>query len=403
MVEKRVASRALVPSFQVMDILDRVAQLRAAGHYVVSLCAGEPSGGAPRGVNEAAAALHASGKSLNYTPAFGISELREAIAGHYQRWYGTAVNPRNVAVTTGASGAFMLVFLAAFNAGDRVAMARPGYPGYRNILSALGINVVEIPCDASTRFQPTPDLLDEAQAEHGRIDGLILASPANPTGTMVSRAELTDLVTWCDANGARLISDEIYHGITYASADEPDAVGVSAVELDPTAVVISSFSKFWGMPGWRLGWTVLPDDLIPGVEALSGNVALCAPAPAQFAAVSAFTSAAYEEGFAAVEEFARTRSMLLEALPRLGWGDVAPADGAFYLYADLGPWVSVFGSSVEYCAALLEEAFVALTPGVDFDGENGRRFVRLSFAAGFDAVSEAITRIVAFQEQYAQS
>ncbi|APF41107.1 pyridoxal phosphate-dependent aminotransferase [Neomicrococcus aestuarii] len=402
MVEKRVASRALVPSFHVMNILDRVAQLRTAGHDVVSLCAGEPSGGAPVGVNQAAAELHASGVSLNYTSAFGIAPLRERIAAHYQRWYGTTVNTENIAITTGASGAFMLVFLAAFNAGDRVAMARPGYPAYRNILSALGINVVEIPCDASTRYQPTPELLDEAQAEHGHLDGLILASPANPTGTMVDRAELEALVAWCDAHGARLISDEIYHGITYAPSSEPDARGVSAVEVDPTAVVISSFSKFWGMPGWRLGWAVLPNDLIPGVDALAGNVALCAPAPAQYAAVEAFSEAAYAEGDAAVAEFARTRAFLLEALPRLGWGEVAPADGAFYVYADLGPWLSVWETSTAYCAALLEEAFVALTPGPDFDAEDGDRFVRLSFAAGYDAVFVAVDRILEFQARHAR-
>lgn len=400
---KHVASRALVPSFKVMDILDRVAQLRAAGHDVVSLCAGEPSGGAPRAVNEAAAELHCSGRSLNYTPALGLTELRENIAAHYRRWYGATVSPDNIGVTTGASGAFMLLFLAAFNAGDRVALARPGYPAYRNILSALGINVVEVATDLSTRFQPTPELLDQAQAEHGHIDGLILASPANPTGTMVNRAELEALVEWCTEHDVRLVSDEIYHGITYGATSEKDARGVSAVELDPTAIVISSFSKYWGMPGWRLGWAVIPDDLLPGVNALAGNVALCAPAPAQYAAISAFSDDAYAEGDAAVAEFATTRAVLLEALPRLGWGEAAPADGAFYLYANLGPALEGFEDAADYCSQLLEEAHVALTPGADFDAEAGRSAVRLSFAAGADAVREAVERIVAFQAGRPQS
>ncbi|MGP9661782.1 aminotransferase class I/II-fold pyridoxal phosphate-dependent enzyme, partial [Arthrobacter sp. AOP36-C1-22] len=269
-----VASRAQVPSFQVMDILSRVADLRAAGRDVISLCAGEPSGGAPSDVSARAAAIHASAMPLTYTPALGITELRQAIAGHYLRWYGLEVPAANVAVTTGSSGAFMLTFLAAFNPGDRVALARPGYPAYRNILRTLGIEVVELDCGPATRYQPTPEQLDAAVAEHGPLSGLMLASPANPTGTMVSREELSALTQWCAAHGARLVSDEIYHGITYPAAGDPDVRGVSAWELERTGVVISSFSKYWGMTGWRLGWALVPDDLLPAVEALAGNVAL---------------------------------------------------------------------------------------------------------------------------------
>ncbi|WP_417218563.1 aminotransferase class I/II-fold pyridoxal phosphate-dependent enzyme [Arthrobacter sp.] len=380
-----------------MDVLARVAELRAAGRDIISLCAGEPSGGAPTGVSERAAAIHASGVPLTYTPALGIAELRHAIAGHYGRWYGLDVPAANVAVTTGSSGAFMLAFLAAFNPGDRVALARPGYPAYRNILRALGIEVVELDCGPETRYQPTPPQLDAAAAEHGPLAGLMLASPANPTGTMVSRGELTELTVWCARNGVRLVSDEIYHGITYPAVGDPDPRGVCAWELDRSGVVISSFSKYWGMTGWRLGWAVVPDDLLPAVDALAGNVALCPPAPAQMAAVEAFNEDSYRQAQGFVDEFATTRSVLLESLPRLRWGPAAPADGAFYLYADLGTALAGFEDSTAYCAALLEEEGVALVPGGDFDGVGGRRAVRLSFAAGREAVVAAVERIVRFQ------
>lgn len=392
-----VASRAQVPPFQVMDILSRVAQLRAEGRDVISLCAGEPGGGAPAAVSAAAAAIHTAGTPLTYTPALGIAELREAIAGHYRRWYGLEIPARNVAVTTGSSGAFVLTFLSAFNAGDRVALARPGYPAYKNILRSLGVEVVELDCGPDTRFQPTPALLEEAVAAHGPLTGLMLASPANPTGTMVSKSELDALTSWCAGAGVRLISDEIYHGIAYPEMGAENPRGVCAWELDRSAVVISSFSKYWGMTGWRLGWAIVPDDLIDTVDALAGNVALCPPAPAQIAAVAAFSEPSYEAAENFVAEYARTREYLLANLDRLGWGDAAPADGAFYLYANLGAAMNGFADSAEYCAALLESAGVAVVPGLDFDAVSGKDTVRLSFAAGYDVVRDGFERIVAFQ------
>ncbi|MET1152838.1 aminotransferase class I/II-fold pyridoxal phosphate-dependent enzyme [Arthrobacter sp.] len=381
-----------------MNILDRVAQMRAAGRDVISLCAGEPSGGAPRAVSEQAARIHASGLALTYTSALGIRELRTAIAGHYRRWYGLDVAPEEVAVTTGSSGGFLLAFLSAFNPGDRVALARPGYPAYRNILRALGCEVVEIDCGPEVRYQPTPELLDTAAAAQGPLSGLVLASPANPTGTMVSRSELAALTAWCAEHGVRLVSDEIYHGITYpADPAEPDARGTCAWELDRTGVVISSFSKYWGMTGWRLGWTLMPSDLAPAIEALAGNVALCPPAPAQLAALEAFSEESYEQAEAAVAAFAEVRAVLLQNLDRLQWGTAAPADGAFYLYADLGDQLRGFADSADYCRALLEEEGVALVPGADFDAVNGTRSVRLSFAAGAEAVAASVERIIRFQ------
>ena len=393
----KVAGRAKVPAFEVMSILDRVSTLRAAGRDVVSLCAGEPGDGAPSAVSKRAAEIHLAGTPMTYTPALGILELREAIAAHYKRWYNIEIPAANVAITTGSSGAFMLLFLAAFNAGDRVALARPGYPAYANILRTLGIEVVELAAGPESRYQPSIELLEAAWEEHGNLDGLMLASPANPTGTMVSGSELAELAAWCRERGVRLISDEIYHGIDYPERGAQARRSVSAWEIDTDTVVISSFSKYWGMTGWRLGWALVPEDLIGTVDALAGNVALCPPAPAQYAALAAFGEDSYREAEARVLEFSRARAALLEALPRLGWGECAPADGAFYLYADLGDKLGSFGNSSEYCAALLEAEGVAIVPGTDFDKVDGGRRVRLSFAAGLGPVAEAIERIVRFQ------
>lgn len=387
------SARSQVPPFTVMSILGRVAALRAAGHDVVSLCAGEPGGGAPPAVDAAAAAVHASGRAFTYTPALGLPELRAAVAGHYRRWYGLDVRPEQVAITTGSSGAFMLGFLAAFSPGDRVLLPRPGYPAYRNILTALGVEVVDVDVDAGTRYQPTVAHLEAALAE-GPVAGLVLASPANPTGTMVSAAELAELARWCEERGVRLVSDEIYHGIVHTDGE---GLGACAWRTSRTALVVSSFSKYWGMPGWRLGWMLMPDDLAAAVDGLAGSVALCPPAAAQEAAVHAFSEESYAFCAEQAGGFTATRGVVLAALPRLGWADAAPADGAFYLWARLAPgMLAEFGSAVGYCAALLEEAGVALTPGDDFDAVHGPESVRLSFAAGPDAVHEALERIAAW-------
>lgn len=383
--------RSEVPPFEVMTVLDRVARLRASGRDVISLCAGEPAGGAPSAVNRAAASLHAAGTPFGYTPALGITPLREALADHYRRWYGLDIDPGRFAVTTGSSGGFLLAFLAAFDHGDAVALARPGYPAYRNILTSLGCRVVDLDCGPEVRFQPT---VEQVASEHARspLRGLILASPANPTGTMVTRAELAALAAWCAEHDVLLVSDEIYHGVTYTGSR-----GVSALEFGDDALVVSSYSKYWGMTGWRLGWLVLPPGMVDAVDALAGNLALCPPAPAQHAALEAFTDASYAECDAALEGFAEARALLLGAHDRLGWGVAAPADGAFYYYADLGPQLDRHPDSTEYAAALLDATGVALTPGTDFDAANGHRTVRISFAAGPGAIAEAIERIVGFQ------
>ncbi|MBU4336967.1 MAG: aminotransferase class I/II-fold pyridoxal phosphate-dependent enzyme, partial [Actinobacteria bacterium] len=350
-----------------MDILAEANERRAAGADVLSLCVGEPMGGAPEPVLAAAAAALAD-SPLGYTEALGLPELRAAVAGHYRRWYDVDVDPERVVITTGSSGAFLFAFLAAFGLGDRVALARPGYPAYANILAALGCEVVDLPCGPDTRYQPTPAMLEALDEP---VAGLVVASPANPTGTMIAPEELTALATWCAAHDVRLVSDEIYHGITY-----PGATPVSTAARFPDAVVVSSWSKFWAMTGWRLGWLVLPIELVAPVGALAGNLALCPPALSQYAALASFTPAAYAESQARVEQYAASRQVLLDAAPGLGWDRVAPADGAFYLYAD----VSGSGlDSVTWCRRLLAEADVAVTPGTDFDPADGERWVRVSF------------------------
>jgi aspartate/methionine/tyrosine aminotransferase len=382
------SARSAVPPFAVMSILQRVAELRAAGRDVLSLCAGEPSQGAPADVRARAAEIMSAPVALGYSEAFGLRAVRDQLARHYARWYDLEVDPAQIAVTTGSSGAFLLSFLAAFDAGERVALARPGYPAYRNILTSLGCAVIELDCGPQQRFQPTVDLLEAAAP----LAGLVIASPANPTGTMLATGQMAETAAWCHDNGVRLISDEIYHGITYTGSR-----GECAWTYNRSSVVISSFSKFWGMTGWRLGWALVPDDLLRGFDALAGNYALCPPVPAQHAAVCAFTPAAYGEAEDAVATFATAREVLLTRLPELGWTGVAPADGAFYLYADLGDNLAGHPNSIAWCADLLETYGVAVTPGTDFDSIAGGRAVRLSLAAGRQVVAEAVERILEFQ------
>lgn len=385
------ARRAAVPPFEVMTVLHKVFELRNAGHEVISLCAGEPAAGAPAGVRRRAAEVVSDGTPLGYSASLGLMELRAAIAGHYRRWYGLDLDPRNVAVTTGSSGAFLVGFLSAFDAGDRVALARPGYPAYKNILAAVDLEVVELDCGPAERFQPTLAQLEHTHAE-APLAGLVVASPANPTGTMIAPDELAGIARWCGAHDVRLVSDEIYHGVTFG-----ESVGSCSWTTDRSGLVVSSFSKYWGMTGWRLGWMLMPDDLVEVVDALAGNLSLCPPVPAQHAAIEAFSEAAYAEGRAAVGEYAAARQVVLDRLDELGWSDVAPADGAFYVYAR--PILGPYADSRAWCEALLERQRVAVTPGVDFDSVHGGQTVRISLAAGRAAVAEAVQRIIDFQRE----
>ena len=375
-------ARGQIPSFLVMDVLREANRLAGGGADILHLEVGQPSTGAPEGVvAEATRLLRAS--PLGYTDALGLPRLRERIADHYRAMYGVSVDPAQVAVTVGASGAFLLGFLAAFDAGDRVALAAPGYPAYRHILTALDIEVVELEATEEDRFQPTQALLDKVE---GRIDGLIVASPSNPTGTMMSPDEFATLAAYCAARGIRLVSDEIYHGITYGRT------ATTAAAIAPDALVINSFSKYFSMTGWRLGWMIVPPDLVRAVECLAQNMVISAPTLSQAAAIAAFDC--HDELQANIRRYAANRELLLNELPKAGFSHFAPPDGAFYLYADVG---NLTNDSQEFCRRMLVETGVAAAPGKDFDGGRGNRFVRFSFAGSTETMASAAERLAAWR------
>jgi aspartate/methionine/tyrosine aminotransferase len=377
----QVAQRSNVPPFHVMDLL-AAAQRRQLSHGdLVNFVAGQPSTGAPRAVRAEAKRL-LDEELLGYTVATGVPGLREAVAAHHRRTSGIAVTLDDVVITTGSSGGFLLAFLAAFEPGDRVVMARPGYPCYRNVLTALGCEVVEIDCGPETRFQPT---VEQLAAVPGPVAGLVIASPANPTGTMLLPDELDAIARWCEESGVRLVSDEIYHGITYGGEAQR-----SAWHTSRTGVVFGSFSKYFSMTGWRLGWMLVPEDLRRPVDVLTGNFTICPPALSQYAAIAAFTPESYAELDGHVARYATNRSLLLEGLPQIGITGLAPADGAFYVYADIG---HLTDDSHAWCLRLLDETGVATAPGIDFDTRRGHEFVRFSFAGGADEIIEGIDRL----------
>jgi aspartate/methionine/tyrosine aminotransferase len=382
-----VASRANVPPFHVMDLLAAAGERQRTHGDMVNLVAGQPSSGAPAAVTTEAIRLLQSSDPLGYTVAAGIPELREAIAGHHRRRHGIEVSPDDVVVTTGSSGGFLLAFLAAFEVGDRVAMARPGYPCYRNVLTALGCEVVEIPCGPATRFQPTVEQLEELRAEGG-IKGLVVASPANPTGTMLLPDELAAIARWCEEHGVQLVSDEIYHGVQYTASSSR-----SAWETSREAIAFGSFSKYFSMTGWRIGWMLVPERLRRAVDVLTGNFTICPPAIAQRAALAAFTEESYAELDGHVRRYAGNRALLLDGLPRIGIDKLAPADGAFYVYADVG---HLTGDSMAFAHQLLAETGVAVAPGIDFDTVEGGHTIRLSFAGSADEIRTGLERLAGF-------
>ncbi|MGO1120916.1 pyridoxal phosphate-dependent aminotransferase [Rhodovibrionaceae bacterium A322] len=373
----KVASRGSIPSFIVMDVMRAANAKQAAGDQVLHMEVGQPGTPAPLAVRKAAQeALERD--LLGYTDAFGLPPLRAKLQQHYLDSYGVTLSPDRIAVTPGSSGAFLLGFLAAFDPGDRVALAAPGYPAYRNILTALGLEVVSLETTVDQRYQPTPELLAKA----GKLDGLIVASPSNPTGTMLDAEALKALVDYCEAEGIRLVSDEIYHGIAYG----PRAV--SAAEFTDKAIIINSFSKYFCMTGWRLGWMILPEDLVRPVECLSQNFFISASALSQQAALAAFDCA--DELDAYVATYAQNRDLLLRELPKAGFDRLAPADGAFYLYAEVG---HLTNDSPDFCQRMLKETSVAVTPGTDFDPERGNQTLRFSFAGPTADMAEAAERL----------
>jgi aspartate/methionine/tyrosine aminotransferase len=372
-----ISRRGAVDPFIVMDVMSQAAALEAQGRDVVHMEVGQPGWGAPRAAVEAAAAAMRD-QPLGYTVALGLPALRARIAALYADRHGVRIDPGRIAITAGASGAFTLAFLAAFDAGARVAAARPGYPCYRKTMGALGLDAVDLPATPADAFQPTTALLEAA----GPLDGLIVASPANPTGAMLDRAALTALARACAAKGAALISDEIYHRLEF------DAPAVSALEVAPDAIVINSFSKYYAMTGWRVGWMVVPDALVEAVERLAQNLFICAPHVAQVAALAALDAEVELDAHRAV--YRANRDLLLESLPQSGLTRFAPCDGAFYLYADIG---ALTADSAAFCRRMLGEAGVAATPGLDFDAIEGGRWARFSFAGPTDRMEEGARRL----------
>lgn len=380
----KLSSRGQVPPFIVMDVMQSATDLEADGGRVLHLEVGQPATSAPRGVIEAAK-LALDQDRLGYTLALGLPRLRECLRQHYRAWYGLDIPVERIAITKGSSAGFLLGFLAAFDPGDRVAVVSPGYPAYRNILTALGIEPVLMLSGPEHHYQPTPALLDSLDKP---VDGLILASPSNPTGTMVGAYEMRTLTDYCLAKGIRLISDEIYHGISYGQP------WVSALGSDPNALVINSFSKYFSMTGWRLGWMIVPPDMVRTIECLAANMFISAPTLSQHAAIAAFDC--HEELQMNVMRYARNREVLLNNLPNVGFTDFAPADGAFYIYANVE---GITHDSVDFCRRMLAETGVACTPGLDFDPDRGHATIRFSFAGPTEDIGEACRRMKAWMKR----
>ena len=374
------SGRSDVPPFMVMDVMAAAARIEAAGGHVIHMEVGQPSASAPK---TAIAAAHAAleGGRIDYTSALGMASLRERIARHYRDTYGCAVDAGRIVVTTGSSGAFILAFLAMFEPGDRVAVTVPGYPPYRHILTALGCEPVLIETSSETRHALTGEALLAAHGKR-RLKGVLVGSPANPTGTMMSRDALSGLMEAAESAGIRFISDEIYHGLDYAFP------AVTAAELSPNALVINSFSKYFCMTGWRVGWMVAPEPLVRPIERLQQNLSISVPALSQVAAEAAFDGA--EEMEAIKRGYLENRRILIEGLPKAGLEKFLPTDGAFYLYADVSDFTA---DSFEFAKEMLERPHVAATPGIDFDPVHGRAFIRFSYARSAEEMREAVERI----------
>jgi aspartate/methionine/tyrosine aminotransferase len=364
----------------VMDVMAAAARIEAAGGHVIHMEVGQPAAGAPKTAIAAAHVALEAGR-IDYTSALGIPSLRERIARHYRDAYGCDVSPERVVVTTGSSGGFILAFLAMFEPGDRVAVTVPGYPPYRHILTALGCEPVLIETTNETRHALTGEALLAAHRK-APLKGVLVGSPANPTGTMMSREALAGLIAAAEDAGIRFISDEIYHGLDYAFP------AVTAAALSDHALVINSFSKYFCMTGWRVGWMVVPEILVRPIERLQQNLSISVPSLSQIAAEAAFDGAAEMEEIK--HGYQENRRILIEGLPKAGLTRFLPADGAFYLYADVSDFTS---DSFEFAKQMLEQAHVAVTPGLDFDPIHGRSFIRLSYARSAAEMREAVDRI----------
>ena len=379
------SARGSVDPFIVMDVMEAASKIEKAGHDVIHLEVGQPGTSAPILAKESVIdSLSAS--TLGYTVALGIPELRKKIAELYWRWYKVKVAPQRIIVTPGSSGAFILAFTGLFDVGDSVGIGSPGYPSYRQILKALSLNTVTIKALSDNKFQPVP-----TDVINNKLDGLLVASPANPTGSMLNRDELEKLMVACKKKEAAFISDEIYHGIEYETR------AVSALEVSDDCFVINSFSKYFSMTGWRLGWIVVPNKHIRQFERLAQNMFICAPHISQIAALGALD--AHHELNQNVETYKTNRAMLAEQLPKLGLPNFAPPDGAFYFYVDVSEYTD---NSVNFANEILDEVNVAVTPGIDFDPDRGLKTIRLSYACSTPDLKEGLKRLNNFMSKYRQ-
>lgn len=385
-VRMQVSRRGVVDPFIVMDVMEAARAAEAAGRHIIHMEVGQPGTGAPAPAAQALAQAMQTGP-LGYTVALGLPELRAGIAALYRRWYGVDLNPERVVVTAGSSAAFLLAFTALFEAGNRVALGEPGYPSYRQILRALSLTPVGIPSSAANRLQPVPADLDGVE-----MQGLIVASPGNPSGTMLDRAALSALIGHCAARGISFVSDEIYHGLHYGDR------AVSALEITDDCYVINSFSKYFSMTGWRIGWMVVPEDHVRVVERLAQNMFICPPHASQIAALAALDCIDALEANRAV--YAENRRLMLEGLPKAGFTRFAPPDGAFYVYADVS---DLTDDSLRFASEILEGAGVAVTPGLDFDPARGAQTLRFSYARATADIVEGLARLQRFMATRAKA
>ncbi|MDB9808424.1 MAG: aminotransferase class I/II-fold pyridoxal phosphate-dependent enzyme [Loktanella sp.] len=374
------STRGDVDPFIVMDVMEAARKAEAAGRHIIHMEVGQPGTGAPEGARAALADQLA--EPFGYTVGLGLPALRARIAQHYMEVYGLELDPARVVITSGASGAFLLAFSALFDNDERVGLGLPCYPSYRQILKAVGLKAVEMPTTAAGRYQPQPS--DVADFD---LDGLIVASPANPTGTMLTRAELKALADACAAKGAAFISDEIYHGISY------DKETVTALSVTDDVYVINSFSKYFSMTGWRVGWMVVPADHVRRVERLAQNMFICAPHASQALALAAFDCKEELDSHLAV--YAANRDLMVAGLTKAGLGKFAPPDGAFYVYVDVSDYTN---DALAFSAEILEKAGVAVTPGLDFDPANGHKWLRLSYARSTADITEGVARLTTFMK-----
>lgn len=378
----RLSNRGDVDPFIVMDVMEAARKAEASGRHIIHMEVGQPGTGAPQDAKTKLIADMAD--PLGYTVALGLPELKDRIAQHYADWYGVSVDPGRVVITSGASGAFLLAFSALFDNDARVGLGTPCYPSYRQILKAVGLSPVDIPTTFAQRFQPLPSDV----ATHN-LDGLIVASPANPTGTMLDQASLADLATACQAQGAALISDEIYHGIDY------DTSPVTALQVTDDVYVVNSFSKYFSMTGWRVGWMVVPPDHVRQVERLAQNMFICAPHAAQRLALHAMDCTDELEANKAV--YKTNRDLMIAGLEAVGLTRFAPPDGAFYVYVDVSEYTD---DALAFASEILEKVGVAVTPGLDFDATRGHHWLRFSYARGTADIKEGLARLGQFMQEH---